>query len=365
MTNNTAESLLSEDAQREANRFQQSKRSAGTNGVASTAYIGRIQSLVIALGLVILVLGAALVYLVFKPPVTEVVIPSASEVTTAKVASGTSAIVVAKKNIASGMQITPEHLAIAERSAENYPNGAFTSSQVETLLGQYATKPILADTPITSEFISTTTTRSVPFEIPAGHRATTIRIDGRTGVEGFAKPGTFVDVLWYYSEENGRKRVVTLVPRAKVLSVGGTTEGQTPTDKEKQQASGSTATILVTKKQAHSIELARNLGVLSLSLVGDIDEEPGNADLEVTVSDILRPSETQGPSVDGVVISSNPVTGRSEKFVLKNRDWVDGQQQEGTELMRARFRRRFSNQAPTTSSRQRGTATQSASSQTR
>lgn len=342
MTNNTAESFLSEDAQREANSFQNSRRAAASSVASSDAYVSRIQTLVLVLGAVILVLAGVLVYLVYQPPTTEVVLPTKTNAPVSDTAIAEMVtVVVAKDAIAPGTHIGPQHLALEEFSADARPEGSFSASDVASLVGQYAAAPIIANSVITPETVSQTPTRSIPFEIPPGYRATTIGIDGRTGVEGFARAGTFVDVLWYYSDERGRQRVVTLVPRAKVLSVGGTTESQTHDSDNQKLARSSMATILVTKKQAHSIELARNLGVLSLSLVGDIEDEPSNSDLEVTVNDILRPDAKEGPAVDGVVVSSNPVTGRQEKFVLKNHDWVDGQHEEGTDLLRARFRRRF------------------------
>lgn len=342
MTNNTAETFLSEDAQREANSFQNSRRAAASSSASSDAYVSRIQTLVLVLGAIILVLAGVLVYLVYQPPTTEVVLPTTSKAPVSDtVKAEMVTVVVAKDAIAPGTHIGPQHLALEEFSADARPEGSFIASDVSSLVGQYAAAPLIANAVITPEALSAMPTRSVPFEIPAGYRATTIAIDGRTGVEGFAKPGTFVDVLWYYSDESERQRVVTLVPRAKVLSVGGTTENQTLDSEKQQPVRSSMATILVTKKQAHSIELARNLGVLSLSLVGDGEEEPSVSDLEVTVNDILRPDAMEGPAVDGVVVSSNPVTGKQEKFVLKNRDWVDGEHEEGIDLLRTRFRRRF------------------------
>lgn len=160
-------------------------------------------------------------------------------------------------------------------------------------------------------------------QIPPGYRASTITVDSRSGVEGFAKPNSRVDVLWTYTQD-GRKKVATIARFVKVLSVAGATqaEGQKVSVNSK---GGTTVTLLVTEKDAKKIELARTLGAISLSLVGE--QETGTKSNEpdtITIQDLIgRPAVTEVAEVanDGVMYTSDPRTGRQLRYVLRNGRW--------------------------------------------
>lgn len=117
------------------------------------------------------------------------------------------------------------------------------------------------------------------FDIPAGSRAVTIDVNSTTSVEGYTRPGSTVDINFIYRDEKGDSAVTTLVHNAKVVSVnGGTTRDELP------PAIGHyPLTVVVSERDAKSIQLASASGTLSLSLL---------ATAEQTVADPTRDSFT-------------------------------------------------------------------------
>ena len=161
------------------------------------------------------------------------------------------------------------------------------------------------------------------FIIPPGYRAVTIIVNSRSGVEGFAKPNSRVDILWTYNQ-GGKKNVATISRFVKVLSVSGQTNA-VQNARVAVGAKGTTVTLLVTEKDAKKIELARSLGALSLSLVGDqeIRTATGEPDT-VTIQDLIgRPANNQPTEVsnDGVMFTTGP-DGRQVRYVLQNGRWA-------------------------------------------
>ena len=338
---NTARDLLSEEAKKDGNSFWQTRRQISHGGNTSI-YVSRIYSMVIVLGITVFVLGASLVYLVLRPNPAPVIIqqaaPSSGSADAAAASFATKSVVVVRSPIAEGEQILPGSIMSLEVSADVLPEGVVPAGSEDLVLNQYALRDIAAGQPISIKDVTSTKFKSMPFEIPEGYRALTITVDGRTGVEGFAKPGTIVDVLWFHSDSRGRQRVVTIVSQAKVLSVGGETNEE---GKQVAVVKSTNATLLVTAKQAKVIELARNLGTLSLSLVGQKENSAENKEEPVTIQDVLDTADEAKGGINGAVIVTNPVTGKQEWLVLKQKAWtVDNSDEATTKIVELQSRRR-------------------------
>lgn len=190
----------------------------------------------------------------------------------------------------------------------------------EEVRGHYARSLIVAGQPLHRDYITTIKpTNALTASIPKGFRAVTIRVDERTSVEGFVRPGAKVDVVWA-SRISGQPGVTVIVENAKVLSA----ERQT----DAQQKSGvpvpSTVTLLVTSQDAQKVQLASTTGKLSLSLRGDTDEvSDGNAK-PITVRDLIGKSGgDRGPAFD----AQGSVTIGGEKWFM-----VDGKLQPASKL---------------------------------
>ncbi|RMG43714.1 MAG: Flp pilus assembly protein CpaB [Candidatus Dadabacteria bacterium] len=162
----------------------------------------------------------------------------------------------------------------------------------EEIKGHFARSLIVPGQPLHRSYItSVKPTNEITAKIPEGYRAVTIRVDARTSVEGFTRPGARVDVVWS-TTLNGKPAVRTIVENAKVLSA----ERQTETDAMKQAGVPvpSTVSLLVTAQDAQKIQLASTTGSLSLSLRGDTDVGKGSGAGVVTVDDLIRQGGKDG-----------------------------------------------------------------------
>jgi len=160
--------------------------------------------------------------------------------------------------------------------------------------GHYSRSIIIPGQPLHRDYVTPIRPVNVITEqIPEGYRAVTVRIDERTGVEGFIAPGSHVDVEWA-SSIRGQPAIDTIVQNAKVISLQGQTQSS-------QNSHGSTAntprtaTLLVTAQDAQRIQLASTAGQLSLSLRGDGDNKIGSL-RSLTMRDLIGGAqETKDP----------------------------------------------------------------------
>jgi Flp pilus assembly protein CpaB len=242
----------------------------------------------------------------------------------------TTDILVAKMRIEEGARISDDLVSIVAVPNEVVPAGAIKAVNKEMYVGQYAKNLVNAGFPLRSDDFDAYN-KDAAFRIPVGQRAVSITVDARSRVEGFAKPNSRVDVLWFYSDKNSGENVATIVRFAKVLSVGGVTGEEEETvnnvakavqDRLKQ----TTLTLLVSEEEARIIELARNMGTLSLSLVGQEEpfEEATYAD-SVNVREVMKRVRTMasgGVSSDGALTMYDPKLGKEVKLVLSNNRWV-------------------------------------------
>ena len=294
----------------------------GASSPAHT-YAARVRWLVGCLVAVILVLAIAIIFVAQgtatndTPP--EVAVTQPEAVIPPPVA--TVPVLVAKARIEEGSRIEEVLLSDIQMERDKIPSNAFLSSDKQNVIGKFAVRLINANMTLVREDVSDIRPLS-SFNIPPGYRAATIMVDARSGVEGFARPNTRVDVLWTYSE-GGRQKVATIARFIKILSVAG----QTSNDGNRANVGGSTTvTLLVTEKDARKIELARTLGSLSLSLVGDSEiNAPQTENDAVTIEDLVgRPAISNEPQEipnDGVMYTSDPQTGRQLRYVLRKGQW--------------------------------------------
>jgi Flp pilus assembly protein CpaB len=102
-----------------------------------------------------------------------------------------------------------------------------------------------------------------------GYRAVTIPIEHISAVQGFARPGTYVDVLFRSRAEEDRPEVtITLLERVKVLAVNT----NTLSEKNEKLENGGAVTLAVTPLEATSLKVVEDRGELSLTLRNPNDE---------------------------------------------------------------------------------------------
>jgi pilus assembly protein CpaB len=172
--------------------------------------------------------------------------------------------------------------------------------EFEEIQGFYAKTLIVSDQPLHQDYITRTRpVNEIIQQIPEGYRAVTIRVDQISSVEGWARPGALVDVIWA-SKVNGQASVTVIVEGAKILSAERVTEAQ---KKDEQQQPGaptpSTVTLLVTSDDANKIQLATTAGSLGLNLRGESGGIKGSSGGTITVDDLLlKRTGQEKPSQD-------------------------------------------------------------------
>jgi Flp pilus assembly protein CpaB len=110
--------------------------------------------------------------------------------------------------------------------------------------------------------------------IPAEMRAITVRVDAESAVEGWARPGDFVDVILLRSsaERDVGIEAKVIAENVKILSAGRSTEPLG--GKESSARAPATVTILVDQQNALKVKAASNIGKLTFALRGTGDTTP-------------------------------------------------------------------------------------------
>ena len=235
-------------------------------------------------------------------------------------------VAVAQSRVEEGTRLEPFMFNFVRLDDSKVPMGAIRRQDLERVSGKFASRLISPNVPVVLEDVTDTPPINL-LNIPPGYRAVTINVDSRSGVEGFAKPNTRVDVLWTFTQDS-KQKVATIVRFTKILSVAGVTSADRQANVQNQGGT-TTVTLLVTEKDAKKIELARTLGTLSLSLVGDQEEASKEADPDaITIADLTNTgvdttAAQEEVSTDGVMYTTDPKTGRQIRYILnKNRKWI-------------------------------------------
>ena len=189
-------------------------------------------------------------------------------------------VVVPIRQVNAGSELQPAFFRLERKPAVAIDDGIIRNT--EQIRGFFAKTILVPGQPLHQDQIDDKRPISaISSAIPPGYRAVTITVNATSSVEGWARPGSFVDIVWA-SDIRGQKGVTTIVQNAKVLSSDRMVDPNNP-----EMPVPSTVTLLVTAKDAQKIQLARTTGELSLSLRGD--EDPGRSEQggSITVNDLL------------------------------------------------------------------------------
>ena len=130
--------------------------------------------------------------------------------------------------------------------------------------------------------------------IPSGMRAISVKVDTESMVEGWARPGSIVDIILTQKERNtGQILSKIIAENVKVLSSGASTN---PNEiLAPRYGEMATVTLLVTQDEALRIRTAKNMGKITFNLRGIGDALPASAK-ELSESKLLGNEKTKLPS---------------------------------------------------------------------
>jgi pilus assembly protein CpaB len=242
----------------------------------------------------------------------------------APVSAPPTEVLVAKSQMFEGQFIGPESL-----TWQAWPNGAVPPSYLmqgkvrpTDLVGAVVRSRITAGQPITFDQVVRPGERGfMAVVLTPGNRAVTVNVNASTGNSGFIFPGDHVDLIltMTVASPGGASRHVseTILRNVRVVGMDQSfTDGRK--DDKADLSVPHTATLDVTPKQAESVNVASDLGVLSLSLrsLGGNDVDPGPASVTRTwdteVTQIALPR--QAPS--GAPTQSPSAGAPSDAFVV-------------------------------------------------
>lgn len=118
--------------------------------------------------------------------------------------------------------------------------------------------------------------------IEPGKRAITVRVNDVIAVAGFAHPGSYVDVLVSAKDQKGEQFSMIVLNRVKILAIAQETQSD-PSQPKVVNA----VTLELTPEEAESLDLARNVGSLTLVLRNETDRNQTSSD-GVQMNELLQ-----------------------------------------------------------------------------
>jgi len=228
----------------------------------------------------------------------------------------TQLVPVPLRAIAKGEEIKASDIeVISWPSAEIRPQ---FSLDERAFIGRYANRPLLAGVPIPKTGLSENGSNfnAVAEKIPEGMRAITVRVDQEAAVEGWAQPGSFVDVILIQAAEKDDLRAKVIAENIRILSAGRSTESDSFGGTAPKIPN--TITILVSQGDALKIKTAEGFGRITFAMRSPGDKSPASVDL-VNQKSIFGSSSSTKSSFKGYAKGPNGQT-----YVLSNNStWKD------------------------------------------
>jgi pilus assembly protein CpaB len=185
-------------------------------------------------------------------------------------ASDKTTVLVASRDMELGQAITPTMLESVPWPKGAVPTGAFDDPK--KLEGRVVRVSIFKGEPVLAPKLAPEGTKAgLDSVIKAGHRAITVKVNEVVGVAGFLAPGSYVDLLVNFRDEKDKPMSRVVLERIMVLAIAQ--EAQRPDETKPRVVNA--VTLEVTPEQAEKIDLARNIGTLSLILRNQVDTQDG------------------------------------------------------------------------------------------
>ncbi|MCA9070127.1 MAG: Flp pilus assembly protein CpaB [Planctomycetaceae bacterium] len=181
---------------------------------------------------------------------------------------------VAAVDLQVGQMVTMNDIAIMRFSPEDFAKSKYVNSPYMRASKQIESRVLKAEVKRGEAFLTTAfypdgAGPGIADLLEEGYRAVTIPIEHISAVQGFARPGGFVDVLFRSRAEGDRPEVtITLLERVEVLAVNT----NTLSEHNVNLAQGGNVTMAVTPIQAKALKVVEGRGELSLTLRNPNDD---------------------------------------------------------------------------------------------
>lgn len=191
-----------------------------------------------------------------------------------KGAIASNKVVVAASDIELGSRLNPQMLTTVDWPSGSVPQGAF--AELNDLQDRVVKISVQrGEALLTSKLAPVGTQGGLSAVIAEGKRAMTVRVNDVVGVAGFALPGNYVDVMVNAQQDRegradeARQISKTVLEHVLVLAVA-----QESSRDETKPKVVNAVTLELSIDDAEKLDLARNVGTLSLVLRNQIDKQP-------------------------------------------------------------------------------------------
>jgi len=181
-----------------------------------------------------------------------------------------TSVVVAARDVPMGKRVDREDLRTVRTSTEGAPADSYRD--VAEVIGQVSRSPLYAGEVLVARRLSDYAGGSaLAAVLKPGMRAVAIRVDDVIGVAGFVLPENRVDVISAFSND-GSTTAETIIRDVRVLAVDQRSDSTAD-----GPVVGRAVTLEVTPADAEKIAVARQRGVLQLSLRNPVSPTPTGA----------------------------------------------------------------------------------------
>ncbi len=182
-------------------------------------------------------------------------------------------VLIATRDLALGQAITPIMLQDIAWPTGTLPDGSF--SDPKKLEGRVVRSNIFKGEPILMPKLAPEGTKAgLDSVIKDGRRAITVKVNEVVGVAGFLAPGSFVDLVVNIKDD--RENPVSKIVLERIMVLAVAQESYRPDESKPKVVNA--VTLEVTPEEAEKIDLARNIGTLSLMLRNQVDMKNSSTD---------------------------------------------------------------------------------------
>ncbi len=179
----------------------------------------------------------------------------------------TTPVVVAARDLPAGTRLSSEMLSTVAWPAQHRPERSAGSA--DGLTGRVITAALMRGEPVLDARLAPVGERGgLSALLAPGRRAMTVKVSEVVGVAGFALPGHYVDVMVNTMDAQQRATSKIVLGRILVLAVA-----QDAATQDNKPRVVNAVTLEVTPAQAERIDLARNVGTISLVLRSQADTD--------------------------------------------------------------------------------------------
>jgi pilus assembly protein CpaB len=218
-----------------------------------------------------------------------------------KGAVASNKVVVAVMDIELGSRLNPQMLTTVDWPSGSMPQGAF--AELKNLEDRVVKTSIQRGEAILNAKLAPVGTQGgLSAVITDGKRAMTVRVNDVVGVAGFALPGNYVDVMVNAQQDregakiNEEKQQISRTVLEHVLVLAVAQEAGRDDTKPKVV---NAVTLELTLEDAEKLDLARNIGSLSLVLRNQADKKSGMT-AGITKRQLFGEKEESANKVDKV-----------------------------------------------------------------